>query len=56
MELKSTKFFKGDRGKNKENDCKARMDPHEQRLVYDLKVRKVRIRQSLPFRFDAIVF
>ncbi len=26
MELKSTKFFKGDRGKNKENGRKARMD------------------------------
>ena len=26
MELRSTKFFKGDRGKNKENGRKARMD------------------------------
>ena len=26
MQLKSTKFFKGDRGKNKENGRKARMD------------------------------
>ena len=26
MELKSTKFFKGDRGKNKENGRRDRMD------------------------------
>lgn len=34
MELPSTKFFKGDRGKNKEGGRKARMDSLEKTLEF----------------------
>ena len=37
MELRSTKFFKGDRGKNKENGRRARMDSLAKTLELVLK-------------------